>query len=124
MRKSVSKIVLAICCLLLSQQIYSFDVTAGQSGAWYDPSHDGEGYFLQVLNDSQAVMFWFTYDKNGDQFWMIAIGDIDGSKITFSEVLSPHGGKFGPAFDPDDVELPVWGTVAVDFSSCDSATAD
>ena len=49
MRKTVLGILLSIVTLALSQQVYSYDVTAGQSGAWYDPSHDGEGYFLQVF---------------------------------------------------------------------------
>jgi len=98
----------------------AYDVTPGQSGSWYDPSHSGEGYFLQVLSPSQAAVFWFTYDKNGDQFWMIGVGDINGSKITFPELLSPHGGKFGPDFNPEDVEYPVWGSMEFDFSSCDA----
>ena len=124
MRKSFFRFLLAICSLALSQQIYSFDVTPGQSGAWYDPSHDGEGYFLQVLNDSQAVVFWFTYDTDGDQFWMYGVGNIEGSRISFPQLLSPYGGKFGPDFDPEDVEYPVWGTLEFEFSSCVSAKAD
>ncbi len=98
-------------------------MTPGQSGAWYDTAHSGEGYFLQVFSPTQAVVFWFSYDKTGNQFWMIGIGDIQGSKITFSALESPHGGKFGPDFNPEDVEYPVWGSLVFDFSSCDSATA-
>ena len=98
-------------------------ITTGQSGAWFDPTHDGEGYFLQVLSETQAVVFWFTYDKNGNQFWMVGVGNIVGSKIIFPDLQSPHGGKFGPDFDPDDVEYPTWGTLELDFSSCDSGVA-
>jgi hypothetical protein len=101
-----------------------FPVSAGQSGAWYDPSHNGEGYFLQVLSASSAVVFWFSYDSNGDQFWMTGVGDIAGSKITFPELSSPRGGKFGPDFDPADVDYPIWGSLEFDFTSCDAARAD
>ena len=101
MRNITLYVLVAVFSLISSNQSYSFDVTPGQSGAWYDPSHDGEGYFLQILNDSQALAFWFTYDKSGKQFWMLGIGDIEGSKITFPELLSAHGGKFGPEFDPE-----------------------
>ncbi len=122
--KRISILLLAISALFSVSTVSAFEVTSGVSGAWYDPTHDGEGYFLQVLSDSQAVVFWFSYDKNGNQFWMIGVGNIDGSKITFPELLSPYGGKFGPNFDPDDVEFPVWGTLEFDFSTCDSATAN
>lgn len=124
MRRSICRILLIICSLFLSQQIYSYDVTSGQSGAWFDPTHDGEGYFLQVINESQAVVFWFSYDKSGDQLWMIGVGNIEGSKIIFPEMLSPHGGKFGPDFDPEDVEYPTWGSLEFDFSTCNAATAN
>lgn len=124
MIKKLGILLLGISALLSASAVYAYDVTPGLSGAWYDPTHDGEGYFLQVLSETQATVFWFSYDKNGDQFWMIGIGNINGSKITFPELLSPYGGKFGPDFDPADVEYPVWGTLEFDFSACDSATAN
>jgi len=108
----------------IEPDVGGFPVTAGQSGAWYDPSHNGEGFFLQVLSETEAVVFWFSYDKNGNQFWMFGIGNIEGSKITFPALESPNGGKFGPGFDPQDVEYPVWGSLEFDFSTCNSATAN
>ena len=98
-----------------------FVVTAGQSGSWFDPSHSGEGFFLQVLSDTQAAVFWFTYDNNGNQLWMIGLGEIKGAKIDFPELISPSGGKFGPDFDPDEVTNSVWGSMRFDFSDCNSA---
>jgi hypothetical protein len=100
-----------------------YNVTAGQSGSWYDPSHDGEGYVLQILSHDSALVYWFTYDKNGKQRWMIGVGDIVGSKIEFNEMLTASGGKFGPDFDPADVEFSTWGTLELEFAGCDSATA-
>jgi serine protease len=123
MNTIVSRFVLAVCGFVLSQHIQAYDVTSGQSGAWFDQTHNGEGYFLQVLSDTQAAVFWFSYDKNGEQFWMIGIGNIEGSKITFPGMISPNGGKFGPNFDPEDVEYPVWGSLEFDFSSCSEGTA-
>lgn len=101
-----------------------FVVKAGQSGAWFDPSHDGEGFFLQVLSDTQAVVYWFTYDNNGDQLWMTGVGEIDGEKIEFPELVSPEGGKFGPDFDPSEVSQPVWGSLRFKFSDCDNAVVE
>jgi hypothetical protein len=100
-----------------------FNVTAGLSGTWYDPTHDGEGYVLEVSSSDSAVVYWFTYDKQGKQRWMIGIGAIQGSRIIFDELLTTGGAKFGPDFDPADVEYTTWGTLELAFTGCDSATA-
>jgi hypothetical protein len=101
-----------------------FQVTGGQSGAWFDPSHSGEGYVLQIINETLAVIFWFTYDKNGNQVWIISTsGVINGSKITFDDLITTRGGKFGPEYDPDDVELVPWGTLEFEFIGCNNAIA-
>ena len=99
-----------------------FVVSAGQSGSWYDPTHGGEGFFLQVVSETEAVVFWFTYDNQGNQFWMTGVGTITGAKIKFPELISPRGGKFGPDFDPADVSYPAWGSLKFDFSDCDEAS--
>ena len=99
-----------------------FVVSAGQSGSWYDPARAGEGFLLQVVSKTEAVVFWFTYDNQGNQFWMTGVGTITGAKIEFPELISPRGGKFGPDFDPADVSYPPWGSLKFDFSDCDEAS--
>jgi serine protease len=98
-----------------------FKVTGGQSGAMYDPSHDGEGFVLQIVNETTAVVYWFTYDTQGNQYWMIGVGTVSGSRVTFTELQSTRGGRFGPNFDPDDVVYTFWGTLEFVFSDCDNA---
>ena len=39
------------------------------SGSWYDPTHNGEGYNVEVLIDSQVVVYWFSYDPEGKRRW-------------------------------------------------------
>ncbi|MCP4044914.1 MAG: hypothetical protein GY732_02855, partial [Gammaproteobacteria bacterium] len=46
------------------------------SGSWYDPAHNGEGFLLEVLEDEQAIVYWFTYDENGNQRWFIGLGEV------------------------------------------------
>ncbi|MDX2419391.1 MAG: S8 family serine peptidase [Xanthomonadales bacterium] len=99
-----------------------FVVSAGQSGSWYDPSRNGEGFFLQVLSSTQVVGYWFTYDTEGNQLWMTGVGNIEGANIYFPELVSPFGGKFGPDFDPDDVSYPPWGSLEFKFSDCHNAS--
>ena len=40
-------------------------VDATMSGAWYDPTHNGEGFLLELLEPDEAIIYWFTYDETG-----------------------------------------------------------
>jgi hypothetical protein len=98
-----------------------FSVTAATSGAWYDPSHDGEGWLLEILSETQALVTWFSYDPEGRQAWFLNTGTIDGNRITF-DLLIPSGTDFGPTFNRDDVNRPPWGTATLTFDDCNSGT--
>ena len=41
-------------------------------------------------------MYWFTYDKEGEQDWHIAEGEVRGNRILFPELIQASGGEFGP----------------------------
>lgn len=97
-----------------------FVVEAGTSSAWYDPAHNGEGFMLEILSNNRAVMYWFTYNSQGDQDWYIAEGEIRGNRILFPEVIQASGGEFGPGFDPDNVTHEVVGSASFIWSGCDS----
>jgi len=97
-----------------------FVLEPGISSAWYDPSHSGEGFLLEILADNRAAMYWFTYDGEGAQDWYIAIGEVRGNRIEFPELLRVSGGEFGPGFDPTKViEEPV-GSASFIWSGCDA----
>jgi hypothetical protein len=98
------------------------EVGYSHSGAWYDPSHNGEGFLLEVLNETTALMVWFSYDNQGNQAWMISLGAIDGNEISFDEVQIPTGAVFGPGFDPTLVVRNTWGAATMTFHDCNSAT--
>jgi sugar lactone lactonase YvrE len=91
------------------------------SGAWFDSSHSGEGWLLEILEGAQqALTVWFTYDDQGRQRWLIALGQVDGSTINFADVLEPVGAHFGPGFNPIDVNRSRWGSMQFQFNSCNS----
>jgi hypothetical protein len=94
------------------------------SGAWYDPTHRGEGFVLEVLEDARAVVYWFTYDSAGRQRWMIGIGEVAGERVVFDEMLDSRGGRFGAGFDPDDVVLETAGSLSITFQNCSAALAN
>lgn len=93
------------------------------TGAWFDPTHSGEGYILEVLDETKAVVYWFTYDEEGQQRWFIGEGEVLGDCIEFAELLAGSGGRFGPGFDPEDVVLSPVGDLSMQWSGCDAASA-
>lgn len=99
-----------------------FVVEAGTSSAWYDPGRDGEGFLLEILPQSRAVMYWFTYDDEGAQDWYVAEGEVRGNRILFDDLMRASGGVFGPEFDPDKVSFSPVGSAVFTWSSCSSGT--
>jgi len=85
------------------------------SGSWFDQTHDGEGLVIQDLNDDRVLVFWFSYDGDGRQVWFFGLGEQDGITITISEVNITNGGRFGPDFDPEQVQMEPWGELVVEL---------
>jgi len=92
------------------------------SGSWYDPSHSGEGYALEVLSNQQVLVTWFSFDMQGKRRWFFGTGEIAGSKLVFDEMFTTLGGVFGPGFDPEAVELNPWGRLELELD-CEHGTA-
>jgi hypothetical protein len=104
---------------------FDFTIKPGISGTWYDPDHDGEGWFVELLDENTALVYWFTYTPPGvggdrAQAWIGGVGKIKGSSIVVSSAGSyiSSGPSFGPDFDPDQVALHPWGKFVLSFSDC------
>ncbi len=98
-------------------------VDANMSGSWYDASHNGEGFVLQVLQDDTALAYWFTYDESGAQRWFFAVGTVIEDSIVFNEVLLARGAAFGDQFNSEDVEVSSSGSLTINWFDCFSANA-
>ncbi len=96
---------------------------AGQSGGWYDPAYGGQGYVLTWLANGSAALGWFTYDPEGNPYWMVGTGALENGRLVFPAMYSARGGRFGEAFDPAQVEHTPWGRVELDLA-CDSGAAE
>jgi hypothetical protein len=92
------------------------------SGSWYDPTHSGEGYNVEVLINGQVVVYWFSYDPEGKRRWFFGLGEIREGKLVFDDIMTTSGGIFGPDFDPDLVEYKPWGTLELNLD-CTGGTA-
>lgn len=98
-------------------------IRSGHGGHWYQPDRSGEGWALELLDSHTALLYWFTYNESGGQRWMTAVGrvleDDRGQYLDFEQLVVTRGGRFGPAFDPDQVEREAVGTATLRFHSCD-----
>jgi hypothetical protein len=54
-------------------------------------------------------------------FWTIGVGEIQNKSIVLDEMYFTSGGAFGQAFDPNDISNVLWGSVIIEFNSCDGA---
>lgn len=115
--------VLMAMLLALSVPVWAegFTVSPGLTAHWYNPDRSGEGLVLEVLGDDSALVYWFTYDEDGNPRWLIDVGEVAGSEIIFDELTVSRGGEFGPGFDPNDVEYLVVGEAVLSFSNCEEA---
>ncbi|MCE7951240.1 MAG: hypothetical protein DYH18_09065 [Xanthomonadales bacterium PRO7] len=97
-------------------------ISSGYSGNWYNPARSGEGLQLEILSPEFALVEWYTYDSQGKQRWIQGVGNIAGDSIQFPQVYTTQGGKFGPAFNPDDVKINVVGNLSLTFGDCNTGT--
>ncbi len=100
----------------------TFKVVDGISGSWFDRSHDGEGWVIEIINADKAIVYWFTYaDDTPDQAWVLGVGDIIDNRIVINDVEITSGGIFGPNFDPNTVQRNKWGSFVLEFEDCKTA---
>ncbi|HRQ64795.1 MAG TPA: hypothetical protein PKZ76_08030 [Xanthomonadaceae bacterium] len=97
------------------------------SGHFFDPARDGEGFTVYMVNNDQQpvpVVVWFTYDPDGNQAWVMAIGELVGDRIVSNESIQPSGARWGRQFDPADVDRRPWGAIEIEFDGCAQARVD
>ncbi|HRQ65368.1 MAG TPA: hypothetical protein PKZ76_11005 [Xanthomonadaceae bacterium] len=95
-------------------------IQPAHSGAWFDAARSGEGWLVELLDTGAALVYWFTYDDEGRQAWLITIGHRERDTLVFEDVRRPVGTRFGDAFDSDAIELAPWGVLNLVFSGCDT----
>ena len=115
----------------------TFKINAGLNDAWYNPATDGQGFFITVFPDLDAVLLaWFTYDTElpaegatanlGDpgHRWLLAVGPIEGNQAIM-EIEMTSGGLFDTATVIERTDPPGSdGTITLTFDGCNSGTVE
>jgi hypothetical protein len=109
----------------------TFNVRPSWSGAWFNPDQPGHGISVEILDDERTIFFWYTYDLDGNPFWLIAQGE--NNQIRLWDLFLPyirveatayyHEGMIFGEFDPATREQQEWGTIILDFLYLDCSTA-
>ena len=101
-----------------------FGIGPEYSGSWFNPNQSGHGFSMEfdVLDDesTQAVIYWYTYDNQGNPIFLLGNGIADGYNLEV-QFESPYGMKYGE-FDPDSVVRADGGTARFDFTDSQNAT--
>lgn len=91
---------------------------AGLSGSYYLPTRSGEGIVVQWLPDGQVLVYFFTYDLDNNQQWVLGIGQSDGTSVTMDALYASGNTVWGADFDPNEVVLSPWGTIELVWTEC------
>lgn len=88
------------------------------AGSWYNPARSGEGFVVEVLDDTRGAVYWFGFDPADPQrqAWMSGVGTFVGDVLRVDDLLRPVGGGFGAGFRADFVQRPRWGSLTLRLS--------
>jgi len=90
-------------------------------GTYFNPNRDGEGCQLTLERDQVNFILTCYFYNEGEQFWVIGVGELVNGKITFGEMTITSGAQYGNAFDPKDVVRSNWGSAIMTWSDCNNA---
>jgi hypothetical protein len=94
------------------------------SGLWFEQSHSGEGFVLEMLGNGVALAYFFTYTADGAQRYFVGVGSIVGPRIVIRDFVDTAGGRLGGAFDPANVVRRDRSQLVLSFDGCNSGWAE
>ncbi len=98
------------------------DLGPENGGLFYNPSQDGHGLDVLIYESGDAIVFWYTYDPDGNPIFIIAQGAVNGLRVEAMASIFT-GMEFG-SFNPNDNRQNNWGTITLTFEGCDALTLD
>ena len=111
-------------------------MNSGLNDVWYNPSTNGQGFFINILpDDSQVFLSWFTFDTTrppgnvpyqlGDpgQRWLTGQGAFDLG-VAELQLFLTQGGVFDADEPPATTSPSPYGTMRLSFSDCNSGLVE
>lgn len=114
----------------------AFHINAGMTDAWYDPSTNGQGFFITVFPQiEQIFLAWFTFDvqrppqdveaqlgEPGHR-WLTAQGGYQGDEADLAIYLT-EGGVFDSDEPPQRTGTEPIGSIHILWKDCENAVLD
>jgi hypothetical protein len=113
-----------------------FQINPGLNDAWYYPTTDGQGFFINVFPDlGKVALSWFTYDTEqpsegvtanlGDpgHRWLNALGRYYDNQAVMNIKIASGGLFDTPAAEAEVIRV-LDGTIILTFDSCNSGTVE
>jgi hypothetical protein len=91
------------------------------SGNYFNPSRDGEGCQLTLERDGVTFILTCYFYSDGDQFWLIGVGQLHDGQIIFADMTITTGADYGNDFDANDVIRTSWGSIIMTWGDCNNA---
>lgn len=97
----------------------TIDIQSYHTGLWFNVDQSGHGLSLEVLANNNMVVYWYTYDNQGNQMWLVGTGSYQGN-VAVLDVARTKGPMFPPLFNASDLNTEVWGQFEIDFTDCNN----
>jgi len=91
------------------------------NGLFFESTADGHYVQLQEVSPRRYVVWWSTFDKDGNAAWILATGKRTGTTIQADAFIS-QGGRLKKGGAPFGQQVEPWGSVEVEIKSCAGGT--
>ncbi|MGY6587406.1 MAG: hypothetical protein ACXIUB_03865 [Wenzhouxiangella sp.] len=102
-----------------------FSLAPDLSGSWFDPARSGEGISLQILDRGEPMVYWFTFDEEGNQMWLFEVGKTRDAALDWRHLKQTRG-RFGQGLDvaTDIAPMETRGSLRLDRTAEDTLQAE
>ncbi|NEZ02823.1 hypothetical protein G4Y73_01510 [Wenzhouxiangella sp. XN201] len=94
------------------------------SGSWYHPDRSGEGNAVQVLDNGMVLNYFFTFDEDGKQQWLVGIDPAAENSVSWRELLRTRGRFDSGLLAPEEDAIEVRGSFRIDRLDNDRVLAE
>ena len=106
--------------LVIEAPTIVYQIDQSINAHYYNPATPGQGLLLEYIpSANQVLAYWFTFDNNQQQRWMLGTGTAAGHQVTL-EMIATSGGRLN---DDQAINTVPWGELTLEFRDCQSEQA-
>lgn len=105
-------------CFTWAVPVSAQNIDGGMSGSFFNPNEAGSGINIEILEGNVANGYWYTYDLQGFQMWLLISGTIHENSI-IGTLYYFEGMEFD-SLNPGDRSDFVFGEFEINYSDCDN----